>query len=69
MRASDLRVNMPLIPDFFKQSAIGSKVKKVDLRTYICFRNNPDIVRSTLIKETQLKTLDEDSVWLKQQVI
>jgi glycosyltransferase involved in cell wall biosynthesis len=39
---------------FFEQAAKTFKVKKVDLRTYIYYRNNPDSVCSTLKRETQL---------------
>ncbi len=39
---------------FFEQAAKSFKVKKVDLRTYIYYRNNPDSVCSTLKRETQL---------------
>lgn len=39
---------------FFEQAAKCFKVKKVDLRTYIYYRNNPDSVCSTLKRETQL---------------
>jgi len=39
---------------FFEQAAKRFKVKKVDLRTYIYYRNNPDSVCSTLKRENQL---------------
>lgn len=39
---------------FFEQAAKRFMVKKVDLRTYIYYRNNPDSVCSTLKRETQL---------------
>lgn len=39
---------------FFEQASKKFKVKKVDLRTYIYYRNNPDSVCSTLKRETQL---------------
>ncbi len=39
---------------FFEQAAQRFKVKKVDLRTYIYYRNNPDSVCSTLKRDTQL---------------
>ncbi len=39
---------------FFEQAAKRFKVKKVDLRTYIYYRNNPDSICSTLKRDTQL---------------
>jgi glycosyltransferase involved in cell wall biosynthesis len=41
---------------FFEQASKSFKVKKVDLRTYIYYRNNPESVCSTLKRDTQLLT-------------
>ncbi len=40
---------------FFEQAAKIFKVKKVDLRTYIYYRNNPFSICSTLKRDTQLQ--------------
>ncbi len=42
---------------FYEQAAQTFNVKKVDLRTYIYYRNNPFSVCSTLKRETQLQYL------------
>jgi glycosyltransferase involved in cell wall biosynthesis len=42
---------------FYEQAQQHFQVKKVDLRTYIYYRNNPDSVCSTLKRENQVQPL------------